>query len=338
MSPESPTTAAMQTLRFHQYGEPAQVLQLEQAAVPTPAGDRIRVRVHACGLNPADWALCAGLFAGDLPRGIGLDVSGTVDAIGEGVTAVRVGDRVLGAADYAGYPSAGAADYAVLNHWTPVPDGLDMVEAAALPMAVETAVRSLDWLGVAAGQTLLVNGAGTTVGFAAVQIALLRGAKVIATAGETFAGRLRALGAVVTPYGDGLVDRVREIVGGAPDLVFDSAPVNLLQRTAPADGVLADLVEIAGGDPRRVLTCVDFEGAAALGVRNGFGETPGGPGGAVLRHDAFGVYARLAAEGRFSVPIARTFALEDWRDALHISLSGHAHGKLMLLPAGQAGS
>jgi NADPH:quinone reductase-like Zn-dependent oxidoreductase len=332
MSAIPSAASTMRTICFHAYGEPADVLRLEQATIPSPGPGAIRVRVHGCGLNPADWALCRGLFARDLPRGIGLDVSGVVDAVGAGVTDVGVGDPVLGPANYVDYASAGASDAAILDHWTAVPPGLDMTHAASLPMAVETAFRSIDWLGVAAGQTLVVNGRGTTVGFAAAQMGLLRGARVIATAGETFAGRLRALGAVVTAYGEDMVERVREIAGGSPDLIFDAAPANLRPDIALAGGVLADLVEIAGGDPRRVLT-VDLAGAAALGVRNGLGEPPGGPGGAILRYDVLGDFAQLAAKGRFSVPIARTFALEEWRDALDISLSGRAHGKLVLLPA-----
>jgi NADPH:quinone reductase-like Zn-dependent oxidoreductase len=323
----------MRTLRFHAYGDPADVLRLEVAAIPAPGPGSVRVRVHGCGLNPADWALCMGLFARDLPRGVGLDVSGVVDAVGDGVAGVAIGDPVLGPANYADYASAGASDYAILDHWTPVPPGLDMIEAAALTMAVETAVRSLDWLGVAAEHTVLINGAGAMVGFAAVQVALLRGARVIATAGETFAGRLRALGTTVTPYGEGMVERVRAIAGAPPDLIFDTAPVNLRLAGAPAPAVLPGLVEIAGGDPRRVLTCVDFAGAAALGVRNGVGEEPGGEGGAVLRYDVLGDFARLAAEGRFTVPVARTFAFEEWREALDLSLSGRAHGKLVILPS-----
>jgi len=210
-----------------------------------------------------------------------------------------------------------------LNHWTRVPPGLDLVEGAALPMAVETGFRCLAWLGVTAEHTLLVSGAGTMVGFAAVQMALLRGARVIATAGETFAGPLRALGATVTAYGDGMAERVRAIASAPPDLIFD---------TAPASGVLPDLVRIAGGDPRRVLTCTDFAAAAELGVRTGFGERGTGEGGAVLRYDVLGDFAQLAAEGRFTIPLARTFPLEDWRAALDVSQSKRAHGKLILLP------
>ena len=308
----------MKTLRFHEYGEPADVLRLEEVAVPSPGAGQIRVRVHACGLNPADWFLCRGLFAGDLPRGVGLDVSGTVEAVGEGVTDVRIGQLVLGVPDFRGFPSAGASDESILAVWTPIPQGLDLVGAAALPMAVETACRSLDILAVAAGGTLFVYGAGTTVGFAAVQMALMRRTRVIAAAGDTFAGRLRALGAEVTSYGDGMIERVLEIVGGAPDLILDAGPIS---------GVLPDLVRIAGGDGHRVLT-VSNHGPAAeeLGVRDSFESE--------LRYNVLGDFAKLAGEGRFVVPVARTFPLEDWREALDLSLSGHAHGKLVLIPAG----
>ena len=317
MTHAEPATATMKTLRFHSYGGPADVLRLDDAAIPSPGPGRIRVLVHACGLNPADWALCRGLFAGDLPRGIGLEISGLVDAVGAGVTDVGVGDHVLGMADYADCASAGASDYAIMHHWTHVPAGLDLVEAAALPMAVETAFRSLDNLGVAAEHTILIHGAGTTVGFAAVQIALMRGAGVIATAGETFAGRLRAFGARVTSYGDGMVDRVIDIAGAPADLVLD---------TAPPSGVLPDLIRIAGGDPRRVLTITDFEAASRLGARSSFGED------ATLRYDVLNDFAQLASAGRFTVPVARTFGLQDWRTALEVSQSGQAHGKLIILP------
>ena len=310
--------ATMRTVRFHEHGEPLDVLRLDEAVVPTPAADHIRVRVIACGLTPADSALCRGLFAADLPRGVGLEVSGTVDAVGGDVTGVAAGDLVVGVPAFAGYHSAGLSDFAVLAHWAPIPDGLDPMQAAALPMAVETACRSLDRLGVASGHTVLVNGAGTTVGFAAVQMALTRGATVIATSGKNFRDRLRDLGVPVTSYGDGVVDRVGAISNGQVDLVLD---------TAPASGALPDLVRIAGDDPRRVLTISDFAGADEIGaLTTGREENP------VLRYDVLGQFARLAAEGRFSVPVAGTFAMEDWQRAFEVSLSGRAGGKLLILP------
>ena len=309
--------ATMKALRFHRHGEWADVLHLEDAPVPRPRANQIRVRVHACALNPMDWVLCLGGMPGPLPGGIGLDVSGTVDAVGEDVTDICVGDLAFGVPDYIGYPSAGAAEFAILAVFVPVPKGLDLTEAAALPMAVETAVRSLDLLGLSSGQTILINGGGTMVGFAAVQIALMRGAHVIATAGDTFADRLRDLGAKVTPYGDGMVERVREIAGGAPDLVL---------HTALAPGVLPDLIKIVDGVPDRVMSITDFD-EAGLGVR-----TTGREANLVPRYDALALYAQFAAEGRFTVPVARTFGMEDWSAAMELSHGGHAHGKLLILP------
>src|ERR1700685_4407062 len=297
-------SGTMRTVRFHEYGEPGDVLRLETAPVPDPGPDRIRVAVHACGLAPADWALCRGLFAGQLPRGIGCEVSGNVDAIGDGVTHVAV--RAFGTADFAHCPSAGAADRAIMDHWFAVPAGLDLTAAAALPMALDTAYLHLTALGLTQGRTILINGAGGTIGFAAVQIALVRGLRVIATAGPTYAQRLRELGATVTSYGDGVVQRVKAVSDGPVDLVLDTAPVG---------GALPDLVEIAGGDPSRVLTISDVEAAQELGVRDTFHEAP-----ALLSHrfEAFPEFARRAADGDFTVPVARTFSREDWRAAMEI--------------------
>jgi NADPH:quinone reductase-like Zn-dependent oxidoreductase len=292
------------------------VLVLEEVEVADPGPGRIRVRVQACGLNPADWALCEGLFAGSLPRGIGLEVAGVVDAVGDGVDDIAAGQAVLGTPDYASQPSAGAAGVAILDHWAALPEGLAMVDAAALSMAVPTAYANLVALGVQPGQTILVHGAGTTVGFAAAQIARDLGARVIATAGSTHADRLRATGALVTPYGEGMVERVHDLAGGAPDLVLD---------TSPATGALPDLVRIVEGDPLRVLTISDFAAAAPLGVRTSFTE------GAQLRYDVIGEYAQRAAAGTFSIPIAGTYPLEKWREALDVSRSGRAGGKLVLL-------
>jgi NADPH:quinone reductase-like Zn-dependent oxidoreductase len=301
--------AATRTVRFHEYGEPADVLRMEDTVVPGPGPGRIRVTVHAVGLNPADWALCRGLFPGSLPRGIGLDVSGTVDAVGD--------VQVFGTADFAGQPTAGAGDHAIMNHWTLVPHGLDLIQAAALPMAVVTAYSTLEIFGGVTGQTILIHGAGSTIGYAAVQIALLRGARVLATAGSTHAGDLAAMGATVTSYGQGMAGRVLELAGGPVDLALDTAPVG---------GALPDLVTIAGGDPRRVMTVSDFAAAAGLGVRSNLDE------GGTPRYDILAEYAEYAANGKFAIPVAQTFPLTDWRTALEISETGHARGKLILLP------
>jgi NADPH:quinone reductase-like Zn-dependent oxidoreductase len=300
----------MRTLRFHEYGAALDVLRLEDAEPPTPGPGQVRVAVRTCGLTPADWALCGGLFADDLPRGIGLEVAGTVDAVGAGVTGVGIGDEVFGPAPFRG-PTAGASEQAILDVWFPRPAGLDPVDAAALPMAVETACRGIDVLGVRDGATVLVHAAGTTVGYAAVQMAVQRGARVIATAGETYADALRTIGADVTGYGDGMVERVRALAGGPVDLALDTAPVR---------GALPDLVRTVEA-PEHVVTLGDFAAVDELGVR-----IAAGP----LRNDVLGEYGQLAAEGRFSVPVARTFPFGEWSKAAELSLSGRARGKLVL--------
>jgi NADPH:quinone reductase-like Zn-dependent oxidoreductase len=306
----------MRTLRFHTHGDPADVLRLEDAEPPRPGPGQVRVAVQACGLNPADWALCGGLFAGELPRGIGLEVSGPVDAVGAGVTGVAIGDPVFGPAPFRG-PSAGAAEHALLDTWFPRPAGLDPEHAAAIPMAVETAYRGLAAIDAGPGRTVLVHGAGSTVGHAAVQIALGLGARVIATAGSTYAEALRGFGAEVTGYGAGTADRVRALAGG---------PVDVVLNTAPVSGALPELVRTVAR-PADVLTLSDFAAAQALGVRFAFDENAAP---AALRTDVLGEYAHLAAAGRFSVPVARTFPLADWRTAVELSRSGRAGGKLVL--------
>ena len=321
MTGTEPMTATMRAVRLHEYGEPGKVLRLETVRVPEPGPGRIRVAVHACGLAPADWALCRGLFPGGLPRGIGIDVSGTVEAVGEGVAGVRVGDLVTGTTDWRGAPTAGAADRAIMDRWTSVPADLDLAQAAALPMAVGTAYLHLTWLGLDPGKTILIHGAGSTIGYAAVQIALLRGMQVIATAGQTYAQKLRDLGAAVTAYGDGMAERVRAISGAPVDLVLDTAPVG---------GALPDLVQAADGDPKRVLTCGgSLPEAAELGVRDTFHEDR-----TRQPADPLPEFTQLAADGRFSIPVAGTFALEEWETAFNISQGGHARGKLLLLPGG----
>ncbi|WP_454887440.1 NADP-dependent oxidoreductase [Sphingomonas oryzagri] len=326
MNAEIPV-AKTRALRFHDFGEPADVLRLEHGPIPVPIAGTVVVRVHACGLNPADWALCRGLFPGNLPRGVGLDVSGTITAIGEGVSDVAVGDSVFGPANYVDFPSAGASDFAALSHWAAIPAGLDPVAAASLPMVVETAYRYIALLDPRPGETIVVNGAGTMVGFSAVQIELLKGARVLATAGSTFADKLRSFGAIVTPHGPGMAERIAALLPDVPDHVLDVAPVNL-SPDAKVASALTDLVRVAGGDPKRVVTIADFAGAAQTGVRTGMEDITSIEDS--LCYHKLGEYAQLAADGRFLIPIAHTFQLEEWRKALDISLAGRARGKLIL--------
>ncbi|ASF09107.1 putative oxidoreductase [Nocardia brasiliensis NBRC 14402] len=315
----------MQALQFDWFGSPDAIV-LRDVPQPEPGPGQIRIAVRACGLTPADWHLVDGLFADQLPpppRGLGLEVAGTVDTLGAGVTGVRIGDRVFGPATFDG-PTAGAAEYALMPAWAHIPDNVTTEQAAALPMAAETAWRALDDLGVQPGELLLVHGAGSTVGEAAVRFARHRGIRVIATAGPTRAAALDEIGAQVTAYGAGMADRVRTLAGGHVDRALDTAPtggrIDRADQPSPAGGALPTLIELTG-DPDRVLTVSDFAAAAELGVRIT----------TEIRYDRMDEFARLAGDGILSVPIARTYPLSQIQDAAELSRSRHPGGKLVLI-------
>jgi NADPH:quinone reductase-like Zn-dependent oxidoreductase len=296
----------MRAVQFSQFGGP-EVLQVVEAPEPHAGPREIRVVVSAVGVNPADWKFIAGYMGGELPMGIGLEVAGVVDEVGDEVGDVTAGDTVFGPT------SGGAADFAVLSDYAKVPAALDLVHAAALPVAVETAVRGLELLGVESGMTLLINGGAGAVGTATIQFARDRGATVIATAGEDNFARLRGYGAEVTTYGEGLAERVAALARGGVDRVYDMGP----------GGALPELVAIAG-DSAHVLTISDFAEAEANGV-----QVSGAPG--EERHwDALDHAATLAEQGTFELPVQQTFALEDVVAAQQLSRAGHLSGKLVL--------
>ncbi|WP_433061071.1 NADP-dependent oxidoreductase [Dactylosporangium sp. CS-033363] len=299
----------MQAVRFSRFGGP-EVLELADLPEPHPGPGEIRIAVHAAGVNASDWKKREGLMDQELPQTLGYEAAGVADELGPGVAGVALGDRVYG------FSTAGAAqaELAVLSHWAPIPPSLSFPEAAALPAAVETAWRALDQLGVARGSTLLISGASGSVGSAAVQLAVARGARVIGTAGADNQHYVRSLGAFSVPYGDGLTQRVRALAPDGVDLALDVA----------GSGVLPELIALAGGDPDRVVTIADFAGAQQHGVRFSRGDT-----GRALH--ALAEIGPLIDAGRFALPVAQTFPLADVAEAHRVSEHGRVRGKLVLL-------
>jgi NADPH:quinone reductase-like Zn-dependent oxidoreductase len=298
----------MKAARFSRFGGP-EVLEIVDLPDPHPGPGQVRIAVRAAGVNPSDWKKRRGLMDQELPQTMGYEAAGIVDELGEGVTDTAVGDRVFG------FSAGGAAqaELAVLSHYAPVPPSLDFAAVAALPAAIETAMRALDQLGVASGSTLLINGASGSVGSAAAQFAVARGARVIGTASPANHEYLRALGAEPVAYGEGLVGRVRELAPDGVDLALDAA----------GSGVLPELIELAGG-PGHVVTLADFEGAQKYGVRFSRGDS----GRAI---HALAEIGELIESGRFSIPVAQTFPLAQVAEAHRVSEGGQARGKLVLL-------
>jgi NADPH:quinone reductase-like Zn-dependent oxidoreductase len=298
----------MRALRYTEYGGP-EVLSVGEAPEPHAGPGQVRVRVRAASVNPIDTKVRSGTMGGDpaaLPRTPGVDAAGVVDEVGDGVDDVAVGDPVMGLG------SATAAEQAVLHTWTAKPDAMSWEEAAALPLGAETAARALDLLGVREGTTLLVEGAAGGVGSAAVQLAVARGARVIGTASARNHDYLRRLGAEPTTYGEGLVERVRELAPEGVDAALDTA----------GKGSVPQLVQLVP-DPAQVVSIADF-GATEHGAR----VTSGGEERAGY---ALAEAARLHGEGRYAVEVERTFPLADAAEAHRLSEGGHVRGKLVLV-------
>jgi NADPH:quinone reductase-like Zn-dependent oxidoreductase len=302
-------------VRYHRYGGP-EVLTLEEVPIAEPGSGQVRVRVRAAGVNAIDWKLRRGLFAHGEPlrepANTGIELSGTLDAVGPDTPGWRVGQDVLGQV-----PTGAAATHvlATPDNLLAKPDWLAFEQAAALPVAAETAVRTLRQLAVHAGQTLLVHAAAGGVGVLAAQLARARGATVIGTASPSHHAILRELGIEPVAYGDGLAERVRAAAPGGIDSVLD----------ASGRGVLAVSVELAG-DSDKVVTIADPR-AARYGVRFSTG-THGVP----LR-EVFAEVFPLVERGALRMPIERIFRLHQAADAHQLSEDGHLLGKIVLAVA-----
>ncbi|MGV9306668.1 NADP-dependent oxidoreductase [Nonomuraea sp. NPDC003727] len=296
----------MKKVNFTEFGGP-DVLHIIEAEEPHAGPGQVRIAVRAAGVNPVDWRIREGQILKAhpirLPAGVGLDASGVVDEIGEGVEGFDIGDRVFGegADTY--------AEFAVLSAWARMPDGLSFAEAAGYPSVVETALRIIGQVGVQPGQTLLVSGASGGVGSAVLQIARDRGITVIGTAGAANQDYLRNLGALATTYGPGWVDRVRRL--GPVDAALDLA----------GSGVIPELVELAR-DPRKVVSIADLS-APQFGVRFS------GEAGSVP--EALAEATALIARGKLHIPVDKTYTLAEAAKAHIDSRAGHTRGRRVIL-------
>jgi NADPH:quinone reductase-like Zn-dependent oxidoreductase len=300
-------------IRFARHGA-TDVLEVADIPEPEPGVGQVRLAVRAAGVNPFDWKVLHGFIPGlpkELPGGLGNDVAGVVEAIGDGVTAPAVGDEVLGQSVTPSYATSALARADAL---VKRPAELPWEVAAGLGGAGGTAWKVLERLGVSEGETLLVHAAAGGVGTFATQLAIARGARVIGTASEDNHDLLRRWGAIPVSYGPGLADRVREAAPDGVDAALD----------ASGRGDEVDVSVELTGDPGRVLTIARFQD-----IPEGVIVHQGGAMGDTAA--ALADLVELIGEGRLEVPIARTFRLEEAAAALDASEHGHLAGKIVLV-------
>jgi NADPH:quinone reductase-like Zn-dependent oxidoreductase len=298
-------------LQFTEYGGP-EVLSMGEAPEPHAGPGQIRIVVRAASVNPFDGKVRSGMLAQGKPLEgtgyLGIDASGVVDEVGEGVTGVAVGDDVFGLGKNT------QAQYAVLNSWAHKPASVDWAVAAAAGVVVEAAERTLRLLGVTSGSTLFIDGGAGGVGATAAQMAKARGATVIASASEGNHDYLREIGAIPVLYGEGMLERVRAVVADQQvDAVLDTAGKTPIE----------DLISLAP-EPSQVVSIANF-GAASSGAR----VTGGGADSQPVQ--ALAEAAELLEQSKLVIKI-QTFPFDRAGEAYRISQGGHGRGKLVLIP------
>ncbi|MEU6557151.1 NADP-dependent oxidoreductase [Streptomyces sp. NPDC046915] len=312
----------MKAVRFHEYGDPG-VLRYEDVEKPAPGAGEVRIRVAATSFNSVDGNIRGGFMRGPipvvLPHTPGIDVAGTVDALGEGVDGLEVGDDVVGFLPMDGNGAAAEYVLAPAEVLAPAPKSVPLADAAALPVVGLTAYQALfDHGKLTAGQHVLINGAGGAVGGYAVQLAKNAGAHVIATVSPRSAEAVTSAGAdeVIDHTTTGVTAAVAEPV----DIVLNLAPVDpaelaaLVTLVRPGGVVVNTTVWMpAPADEERDVRGIDL----------------------FVRSDA-GQLAQLVAlvdRGELRVAVAERVPLAEL-SALHArAAEGAVHGKVIVVPS-----
>lgn len=295
---------------FTAHGGP-ETQRLMEREVPEPGPGEIAVEVRAAGVNPADIKRREGAFGtrDSLPVAMGLEAAGIVTKLGPDVAGFAVGDAVLGA------PARGLgafAEHTVLRAADAVvkPEEVSFTDAATVPIAGTTAYDLTHQVELEPGQSLLVLGAGGGIGLMALQIAKVHGFPAIGVASGSKRELVESTGATFVRSGDGAAERVREVAPGGVDLLVDLVGGEALRAIAPA-----------AKEPSRIVSAADAVTAAELGGA-----------GRVRQPDAMEKMAGVVAHGLVDPHVVATFPLERAGEAVAAVESGHAGGKVVVVP------
>jgi len=325
----------MRAAVIDRFGGPDE-LHVAELPTPRPQKGEVLVRVAYAGVNPADWKCregwLAAFFQYGFPFVVGFDAAGWVAALGEGVTGLAPGDRVVCASNQGKGAWGSYAEFVIsdVERVAPLPDALELAAAATIPTAGMTAWEAVfDVAGTRAGQKVLVNGGAGGTGSFAIQLARMAGARVAATCSPRNAEYLRELGAELTiDYrSEKVPEAVRRWAPGGVDLVVDTVgqgslleSVDLVRR----GGVVAPIATLIQSEPQP-----DLERAAANGVRVA-------PTMSTLPNQPRQLRALVAAmaAGKIRAPAVEVLALEQAGEAHRRVQAGHVRGKLLLRVAG----
>jgi NADPH2:quinone reductase len=317
----------------HEFGGP-DVLTLAEQPDPRPGPGEIRVRVHAVGVNPYDTYMRAGGYAiaPELPYTPGADAAGVIDALGEGVTGVRAGDRVYigGTVKNRAYGAYASMVLCRPHQVHPLPDRLSFAQGAAINVPYATAWRAVFQRARAVkGETMLVHGASGAVGLAVTQMAHAAGLTVIGTAGtDDGAALARAQGAahVLNHRESGYLEQVTSLTGGGPNVIIEMLANQNLDHDLAILAKYGRIVIVGNRgrveiDPRRIM------GKEATVMGTAFWN--------LTAEDLAPIHAEMGkgfADGTLTPVVSRELPLADAAQAHHLVMEPGARGKIVLVP------
>ena len=305
----------MKAVKFDSYGD-VNVLYLAEVPIPEPATGEVAVRIKAAGINPGENSIRSGalenVYPTTFPCGEGTDFAGVVSAVGDGVSDVTIGDEVAGFTDN----RASHAEFVVVptDHVSPKPAHVSWEIAGSLEVAGVTAYAAVEAVGIGKGDSVVITAAAGGVGSIAVQLAVAKGARVFAVAGAHDAEWLTGLGATPIDYDGDVASAIKDAVG-TPDAFID----------ASGKGYVKMAIEL-GVAPNRIDTIIDFGAAQEYGTKADGASAIADPKAVMI-----GLLQKIN-DGELEVPIAKTFALDDVKEAYGFLATSHHRGKVVLKP------
>ena len=317
------------------FGEPADVLALEESPVPEPGPGQVRIKTILSPIHNHDLWTVRGSYGykPELPAIGGSEAVGTVDALGEGVTGITIGQRVSVASVHGSWAEYFLAPAAGL---VPVPDSISDEAAAQLIAMPFSAITLLDFLEVASGDWVIQNTANGAVGKTLAMLAAARGVHIVnLVRRDAGVEELAALGIAnaVSTATDGWQDRVRAITGDAPiraavDSIGGQASAELLSLLGE-DGLLVSFGTMAG-EPMQISSGnLIFKQAVVKGF---WGSKVSAAMPAEAKRRLLGELIRLVASGELNLPAGAVFGLDQVADAVRASLTAGKAGKVLLKP------